>query len=89
MIRVLNYPFHKGKEAATMKIAEFAQQRNPEQITEHLNSLVDELRKNVETGAQDGDSFDCVGCNPILRTALLAMNGLFWMLPSSAQWLRI
>jgi hypothetical protein len=29
------------------------------------------------------------GCNPILRTALLAMNGLFWMLPSSAQWLRI
>jgi len=60
MIRVLNHPFHESKEAATMRIAEFAQQRNPEQVTEHLNSLVEELKKHVETGAQDGDSFDCI-----------------------------
>lgn len=41
-----------------MKIVESAQQRNPEQITEQLNSLVDQLKSNVETAAQDGDSFD-------------------------------
>ncbi len=43
-----------------MKIVESAQQRNPEQITEQLNSLVDQLKSNVETAAQDGDSFDFV-----------------------------
>jgi hypothetical protein len=56
----VTYPVHKGKEAATMKIVEFAQQRNPEQIAEQLNSLVDQLKANVETAAQDGDSFDLV-----------------------------
>ena len=43
-----------------MKIVEFAHQRNPEQIAEQLNSLVDQLKANVETAAQDGDSFDRV-----------------------------
>ena len=43
-----------------MKIVEFAHQRNPEQIAEQLNSLVDQLKANVETAAQDGASFDFV-----------------------------
>jgi hypothetical protein len=60
MIRVLNYPVHKGKEAAAMKIVESAQQRNPEQIAQQLTSLVDQLKMNMKKAAQDGESFDCV-----------------------------
>ena len=54
------YPVHKGKEAATMKIVDSAQQRNPEQIAKQLNSLVDRLKADVETAAQEGESFDFV-----------------------------
>ena len=43
-----------------MKIVDSAQQRNPEQIAKQLNSLVDELKANVATAAQKGESFDFV-----------------------------
>ena len=60
MIRVLNYPVHKGKEAATMKIVESAQICNPEQIARNMNSIVDQLKASVESAATAGDSFDSV-----------------------------
>ena len=43
-----------------MKIVDSAQQRNPEQIAKQLNSLVDQLKANVETAAHEGESFDFV-----------------------------
>ena len=43
-----------------MKIVDSAQQRNPEQIAKQLNSLVDQLKANVATAAQKGESFDFV-----------------------------
>jgi len=43
-----------------MKISESARQRNPEYISQELNSLVERLKANVETAAQKGDSFDSV-----------------------------
>jgi hypothetical protein len=60
MIRVLNYPLHKGKEATTMKVVESAQRCNPEQIASNMNSIVDELKACVESAAAAGDSFDAV-----------------------------
>ena len=69
MIRVLNYPVHKGKEAAAMKVVDSAQQRNPEQIAKQLNSLVDQLKADVETAAQEGESFDFVE-RTVLTSAL-------------------
>ncbi|MCA9123905.1 MAG: hypothetical protein H6822_30110 [Planctomycetaceae bacterium] len=43
-----------------MKIVDSAQQRNPEQIAKQLNSLVDRLKTDAETAAQEGESFDFV-----------------------------
>jgi hypothetical protein len=60
MIRVLNYPVHKGKEAAIMKIVESAQRCNPEQIVCNMNSIVDQLKAGVQLAAAAGDSFDSV-----------------------------
>jgi hypothetical protein len=60
MIRVLNYPFQKGKEAAAMKIVESAQRCNPEQIARNMNSIVDQLKDCVESAATAGESFDSV-----------------------------
>ena len=60
MIRVFNYPIHKGKEAAAMKIVEFAQKRNPEQIAHKMNSIVGQLKTAVESATKGGDSFDSV-----------------------------
>lgn len=58
MIRVLKHPFHKGKEAAAMKIVESAQECNPKQIASKMNSLVDQLKTTVESAAAAGESFD-------------------------------
>ena len=60
MIRVVNYPVHKGKEAAAMKIVESAQRCNPEQIASNMNSIVDQLKDCVESAATAGESFDSV-----------------------------
>ena len=43
-----------------MKIAESIQQRNPEQVSRELQSLVDQLKANVHAAAKGGESFDCV-----------------------------
>jgi len=43
-----------------MKIAESPRQRNPEHISQELNSLVERLKANVQTAAKAGDSFDSV-----------------------------
>lgn len=60
MIAGVVHPFHKGKEAAMMKIAESPQQHNPEQISQELSTLVEQLKANVKTAAKEGDSFDSV-----------------------------
>jgi len=60
MIRVLHYPFRRGKEAAAMKIAESAQQCNPEQIARNMSSIVEQLKDSVQAAAATGDSFDSV-----------------------------
>ncbi len=43
-----------------MKIAESPQQHNPEQISQELSTLVEQLKANVKTAAKEGDSFDSV-----------------------------
>lgn len=60
MIRVFNIPHQQGKEAAMMKIAESTQQRNPDQISKQLTTLVDQLQRNMKTAAKQGESFDSV-----------------------------
>ena len=60
MIRLLNYPIHKGKEAAAMKIVKSAQKCNPEQIANNMTSIVEQLKTTVESAAKHGDSFDSV-----------------------------
>jgi len=41
MIRVFNYPIHKGREAAAIKI-ESAQKCNPEKIARNMNPIIDQ-----------------------------------------------
>jgi len=43
-----------------MKVAESQSQRNPEQISGELNSLLERLKANVQCAAEQGDSFDAV-----------------------------
>ncbi len=73
MIRVLNYPFQKGKEAAAMKIVESAQRCNPEQIARNMNSIVDQLKDCVESAATAGESFDSVERKTLKSKNLLSV----------------
>jgi hypothetical protein len=56
----VHIPLQEGKEAATMKITDSNQQRNPDQISQQLTALVDQLKLDVKTAAKHGNTFDSV-----------------------------
>ena len=59
-----------------MKISESPRQRNPEYISQELNSLVDQLKTNVETAAKEGDNFDSVERSVLASVLQLGQQAL-------------
>jgi hypothetical protein len=80
MIRVFNDPFQNGKEAAPMKIVDSTQQRNPDQVSQELTALVEQLKANVQTAAREGQSFDRVERMVLTSVLQIGRQCLEWLL---------